>query len=119
MKSFKKYKVTIVLLTVGMLFWARLIWAYIGRLFSGSADVYTLIAVLLVVDMLCYCALAVGLGFDIKWARVLIMPFVIANAVLSITDDVGFWDIASLVLNLVIIPVFLLERRRARRGGED
>ena len=109
----QQYIKTSILLIVNMLFWMRLLALYIGRFTSGGETVYSVIAVLLILDMAAYGALALGLWRQFKPAKLLLVPFLIVNAILSITDDIGFWDIAALTLNLVTILAFFLERKKS------
>ena len=95
-----------------MLFWMRLFALYIGRFTSGGEAVYSVIAVLLILDMAAYGAFALGLWRQFKPAKLMLVPFLAVNAILSVTDEIGFWDIAALTLNLVAILAFYLERKK-------
>lgn len=113
MKSIK-YKVTIALLLVNMLFWIRLLAEYISRFALDGELIYILIAALLFLDMVAYGVLAFGLRREIKFLKILLVPFLVVNAILSITDDIGFWDMAVLILNLGTILAFFLERKKIK-----
>ena len=110
----RNYRATIMLLLVNMMFWIRLLAHYIIRFAGGGETVYIVIAVLLFLDTAVYGIFAFGLLRDIKLTRILIVPFLVANVILSVTDDVGLWDIAALTLNLVTILAFFLERKNIK-----
>ena len=110
-----KYKVTILLLLVNVLFWIRLFALYIVRFANGGDIEYVIITVLLFLDIVAYALLAFGLWRDYKVFMILLVPFLTANAVLSVTDQMGFWDVAALILNLATMVMFFLERRKIKR----
>ena len=111
----RKHEVTAILLLVNMLFWIRLLVLYINRFAADGESIYIVIAVLLFLDMTAYGMLAFGLSRDNKLIKILLIPFLVANAVLSVTDDVGFWDIAALLLNLVTMMAYILEHRASKK----
>ncbi len=115
----RKYTVTIIVLLINMLFWIRLLALYISRFATGGEAVYIVIAVLLFLDMAAYGVLASGLRREVKFLKILLIPFLIVNAILSVTDDIGFWDIAALLLNLAAILTFFLERRKLKQISPD
>ncbi len=110
----RKYIATKILLLINMFFWLRLLVLYISRFAIMEETIYVIIVALLFLDMAAYGVITFGIRYDKKLFKMLLIPFLIVNAVLSVTDEMGFWDVAALVLNLAAILAFILEIRKEK-----
>ena len=109
------YTWTIRLLIVNLLLWMRLLGAYIYR-FSGESDnkIYIAISILVFLDMITYGVIAVGLWRSCKRLNYFLIPFLLLNIFLCITDEFGLWDAAALLLNLSTGVAYLFERKNLK-----
>jgi diacylglycerol kinase len=109
------------LLFINMLFWIRFLVEYLVRFIGNAPEpLYIVLFALLFLDMAAYGILAFGLWRKWKLPNVLLIPFLALNAVLSVTDQMGLWDVAALLMNAGTCAVYLLERRAGKGGaGRD
>lgn len=95
-----------------MIFWMILLGKYLYRFAGqGTESMYFLVGILLLLDLLSYGIFVFGLWKNIKILKYLLLPFLVSNAILSITDQLGFWDIAALLMNISTILVYLQEKK--------
>lgn len=73
---------------------------------------YLILKVLLFFEPLFFIIILIGLVKKIKIVYVFSIIFVFLNAILSITDEVGVYDITSLILNILAFIGLLLVRKK-------
>jgi len=90
-----------VLLITNIIFWAAMALSFS---FSelASHDNYLLIKILLFLEPAIFAVILFGLSRRDKVIYALSIPFAVTNAILSITDDMGIYDIISLILSLAV-----------------
>lgn len=110
-------KTTQILFFVNAVVW--LIFSVLG--FVRAANVQTALRWTYSVLMLVNAALMFWLGIQIvkkkAWIFFFAIAYITVNAVLSITDQFGWWDALILLLNLVLLG-FLFAARQKIKGVE-
>lgn len=74
----------------------------------ASTENYFILKILLFLEPLLFAIALFGLIKKIKGVYVFLIIFVLLNAVLSVTDQIGIYDIISLVLNILALIGLLL-----------
>lgn len=96
------------LLIINIIFWSIMA-VYFSFYKFASNENYLILKILLFFEPLLFAIVLIGLIKGIKIIYVLSIIFVLINAVLSITDEVGIYDIISLILSiLALISLFLV-----------
>lgn len=96
-----------VLLIISIVFWS--IMAVYHSFFKFTPnESYLIIKILLFFEPLLFAIALFGLIKKIKFIYILSVIFVFFNAMLSITDEVGLYDILSLVFNILLFVNLLL-----------
>lgn len=114
-------KVAIVLLVAKSILWLAFAGGYFVRQ-GGLADLGAssiVMPILMVIDALAYVLIAWGLARNPRIVFLIAAPFLVVNAVLSVTDEFGLFDLIVLVLDLVILGLLLLARRSWPRLTEE
>lgn len=79
-------------------------WFFIAIYFSffkfAEKPEYLILKILLFFEPLIFVGLLVGIAKKIKIIYILGLFFLIINVILSITDEIGLFDIMSLLLNI-------------------
>lgn len=106
-------------LTKGLFFLNAAIWVLLGALFlSRTANqMVWMISILMFVNAAIMLAfgLAVGRGGRlVYWAT---LAFLGANILLTVTDQVGFADLITLLIDLALLVLLVVDRRRRVSTG--
>ncbi|NMC36656.1 hypothetical protein GYA49_06500 [Candidatus Beckwithbacteria bacterium] len=95
---------------VNALFWLIMASYYTFVRFSNQSQ-YLIIKILLFLEFFLYLVFALKLKKKNIWFYYLAFPFVIANMILSVTDQVGLLDWISFVLNSgLLFLLFLMQK---------
>ncbi len=100
-----------IFLVVNIVFWCALA-VYFSFFKFASNEGYLIFKILLFFEPLFFAISLVGLLKKIKIIYTLSIVFVLLNAVLSIADEVGVYDVISLILNLLALASLLLVWKR-------
>jgi hypothetical protein len=91
-----------IILIANIVFWTVMA-IYFSFFKFSSNEYYLILKVLLFFEPLFFAIALIGLIKEIKIIYVLSTIFVFLNAILSITDEVGIYDIISLILNILAL----------------
>lgn len=92
---------------INIIFWLAIA-IYFSFFKFASYENYLIIKLLLFLEPVFFAIVLVGLIKKIKIIYIFSILFVFANGLLSITDELGLYDIASLILNLSLLTNLLL-----------
>lgn len=96
-----------IILIANIVFWTVMA-IYFSFFKFTSNEYYLILKVLLFFEPLFFAIAFIGLIKEIKIIYVLSIIFVFLNTILSITDEVGIYDIISLILNILALISLLL-----------
>lgn len=95
-------KTSILVLSVNILFWSFVFFYFSFVKFSGNEN-YLPLKLLLLLEPLFFILALIGYLKEVRNIYLLTIIFLIANSVLSITDEVGLFDMISLSLSIVAL----------------
>jgi len=98
------------LLIINIIFWS-IIAVYFSFFKLYSNEDYLILKVLLFFEPLSFTIILVGLIKRIKIIYWLSIVFLIFNAIISITDEVGVYDIIAFILNILVLVNLLIIRK--------
>lgn len=93
----------------GLMWLVFSIWLFLGdrvKMYKG-VNLYNVLAVLMLINFLIFCALAYFIFKRYRWAFYFTLSWLFVNLLLSLTDDLGLLDIAVLLLNFISILLIL------------
>lgn len=96
-----------IILITNIIFWTIMA-IYFSFFKFASNEHYLILKVLLFFEPLFFAIALIGVIKKIKIIYLLSIIFVFLNAILSITDEVGTYDIISLILSILALICFLL-----------
>lgn len=91
-----------ILLVISIIFWSIIV-VYFSFFKFPSNENYLLLKIFLFLEPLFFTIALFGLLKKIKIIYIFSIIFVLFNAILSITDQIGIYDIVSLGLNILIL----------------
>lgn len=94
------------LLGINFIFWLFMAAYYSIYVFSGD-DEYFIIKVLLFLEPLAFLIIFFAVLKRVKLIYIASIPFLALNALLSITDEVGFYDILAMSLSILALILLL------------
>jgi hypothetical protein len=96
-----------ILLIINIIYWG-LIASYFSFFKFTSSDNYLIFKILLFLEPLFFIIALFGFINKIKTIYIFSIIFIFFNTLSSITDQVGFYDIISLILNILTLGCLLL-----------
>jgi len=100
-----------ILLIISIIFWS-IIAVYFSFFKFASYENYLILKILLFLEPLFFAIALFGLIKRIKIIFVFSIIFSLFNAILSITDEVGIFDVISLILNILVLISLLLAQKQ-------
>lgn len=89
------------LLVVSIVFWSFVLVRFMSLEFSSNEDVF-LLRMLILLEPLFFTIALGGVFLKVRTVYLSAIVFVVLNSVLSLTDEIGLYDKASLILSLVL-----------------
>lgn len=86
------------------------IWIFlaISYLLLGNMEKYFLIAILLLLEAIISKIIGYGIKLQKKWIYYITLFYIITNIILTITDQIGFYDIFILIVfSIILINLFI------------
>lgn len=107
-------------LGVNFVFWLVLASYFAFDYFAGREE-YLILKVLLFLEPLAFLVWLIGVWKRVRVLYLLSLPFILGNAILSVTDQVGGYDLIALALNLIafvaLAAIWRPIMRRAAAGA--
>lgn len=111
MEEFKRTRQwTIILFIMNIIFWMG-IWMYFTFVKYVDEEAYLMVKILLFGEPVLFTIGLAGYLRRSKLFYLLTLLFLFGNSVLSITDEVGIFDLISLVLSLLMLVVLVIQWR--------
>jgi hypothetical protein len=101
---------TYILYAMNIAFWLGIVVYYWFIEFAGNSS-YLLIKILLLFEPLVFAISLLGYLKRIRFIYLVTLIFLIFNSILSLTDEVGAFDIASFLLNIGLLILLLVQWR--------
>lgn len=96
----------------GFLIILCIVWIVLGIIYITKIQIYALqhwvIMVLMILDGICFGVFAYFVNKKLRFIYIILLLFVIVNAILTVTDQVGILDWLVLLLNLSVIMLSIL-----------
>lgn len=107
-------KISYALLIINIIFWL-FIAGYFAFFKFPSQSIYLILKILLFIEPACFAVILIGVIKKIKPIYYFGLMFLVINALLSLTDEVGIWDITSFLLNISLFLTLLPARNQYKK----
>ena len=114
-------KTSVSLFVANIMFWMGIFVYYSFFKYAGHEQ-YAILKIFLFIEPVLFFAGLLGYLRKNRLIFIVTMIFLVVNSILSITDEVGIFDVISLLLNVVLLVILVLQWKnilyKSKRGGK-